>query len=229
MYRLFLVPIVVLSLSSCSDTDDSKDIDAAARRSTENYLPQQKPLKSGYSSVEGISFNIDSITNQALLQYNKIHIETTCKDIVENMLSKNKKLESDANGVAIYGFEIPKYAIDSLKYYNYSITDIGYSDKSKTIYIVGHSPYKERGIWDDVIIKTDNFELQHPELYKKAVTAFINVKKPKLINVTATDQASKYIDYTAEYEYADGVNGYIYFTVKNENQKLAIALNKSEN
>lgn len=228
MYKIFFVSFCIVFLCSCSGENDINSFNSAADSFTDTSAPI-KTIKRNEVMLDGLTFNLDSITLTALIQYNKVAINGICVSVLIDLLQKDKKIEYKDEIQTQYAFEVSDEDLDSLNYYGFGKDDISFTDPRKPIYISGVSPYKEKGLWERVKINPAEFEQNKPVLYRKAAATYLDNKKPRITNITATDQASKYIDYSAEFEYADGQNVYIYFTVKNVNQHIDITLNKSEN
>jgi hypothetical protein len=145
-------------------------------------------------------------------------------DIIDNLSLRLIDISKDHNDE----YSISKEDIDSLKMYGFTESDMSHTDPKKHIYITGVSPYRERGLWERVRVNSADYEKEFPKLFNRAVSVFFDRKKPVIANVSVTDQASKYVDYSAEFKFSDDQSVYIYFTVKNVNQKIDITLNKGE-
>ncbi len=229
MHKVLAILVCSVILSSCSDenTGNNPDNQPVETIVADTSRPA-KTIKKNESIIEGLTYNIDSVTYKALVLYNKVTINSICAEIVTNILEKDKKIALQNDIQTLYAFEISKEDIDSLKMYGFTESDMSHTDPKKHIYITGVSPYRERGLWERVRVNSADYEKEFPKLFNRAVSVFFDRKKPVIANVSVTDQASKYVDYSAEFKFSDDQSVYIYFTVKNVNQKIDITLNKGE-
>ncbi len=230
MYRIFaLLACSMVLLSGCSDEETP-----TVYTSPDNEISQTdtggqpKTIRRNEATIEGLTYNIDSVTYQALVLYNKVTINSICSGIVTGIIEKDKKIAFKSEIQTLYCFEVSKEDIDSLKQFGFSESDISHTDVTKPIYITGANQYAAKGLWETVRVSNIDFETKYPKLYQSATQVFLKNKGPHISSVTVTDQASKYVDYNAEFQYSDDQNVYIYFTVKNVNQHINITLNKSD-
>ncbi|PQJ12669.1 hypothetical protein CJD36_002685 [Flavipsychrobacter stenotrophus] len=215
--------------SGCSDeetpivyTPPNNEINASDTGSQPNTIRRNE------ATIEGLTYNIDSITYKALILYNKVNVNSICAGIIVGIIERDKKIAFQSEIQTLYCFQVSKEDIDSLKQYGFNESDISHTDATKPIYITGAAQYSAKGLWETVRLGNVDYEKKYPKLYREACAIFLRNKAPRITSVTVTDQASKYVDYSAEFQYNDDQNVYIYFTVKNVNQKIEIMLNKSD-
>lgn len=223
MHRSHLVLLaVIMALFSACSNDDGQD-DAVA---TEQSAATASMKNGGF--LDGIHYNQDSMAIEAMAIYYEVQINTICNDMLKALIEKDKKDEIKTAYHTITAFVLSKDKLDSLKYFGITQDMISSTDPSKAIYLAGEDPYMKRGMYEVARVNIKDYKNQFPVLFKYGRQMFMNDRKPKLMNLTPTDQTTKHIDYSAEFQLSDEQTTYVYFTVISEHQALKIELNKAD-
>ena len=222
MKRFFIIPLFFLLLSGC----ESDTIEGASSSNDELTETQFNKQDAQYSKTKlnGLGYNIDSVSNAAITMYNSLRISEICEKIVENLIRKNTKLEYSNDLEDVNCFYFTQETWDSLKYYNYTKEDVSSTNKKVEIYVSGKSPYISSGLYENITVNIKDMEKLHPKLYEKGIAEFFRTKKPKVFELNIDNQSSNKIEYSAKIKFTDGADEYIIFSVSNEGQKIVVRL-----
>lgn len=214
---------IVLLTGCTSDTPEPMNVPNAEKSKTD---VTDTITAGGY--VDGLHYDPDSAATTALLEYNKAEINGICIDILRKIMERDQKVQEVNNVRTVYGFSLSQDKLDSLAYYGINASDVSFTNVDKPVYLLSTGSGIAKKMYVSCKINIDDFHQRYPSLFARATASFISQKKPKLVGSTITDQSTKYVDYNTEYQFQDGQNVYIYYTVKNEHQHVSVVLNKSE-
>lgn len=208
--------------ASCDDDDADKYGDYITTGSTSKTVPNMG------ESVNGIYFSMDSISHQVIIKTCQKKIGDICVKIIEDLVKKNKKLEYKNELGDQFGYSLDKQIMDSLAYYNYTSADIGTSVDDNEILLYGITPYREKGIWENITVTNANFEKDHPKLFAKGEALFFKTNNPAMKDLTVENQGGNFVEYNGKVRFADGNEQYVHFTAANKSQKLELEINGNE-
>ncbi len=227
MKRLIFIPLLLLLIMAGCESDSMEESGGSDDNLTTPSFAQSN-TKNSNVPLNGLNYNMDSVMRQVIIKFNFLSINQVCDEVLANMIRKNKKLEYSTELGEFYGFVFTKDTWDSLHYYGYDESDISSTSPNKEIYLVGRAPYKERGIYEDMVVNNANKDVKHPKLFERGVEEYFKKQQPKVYDLSIADQASSYIEYNAKISFTSGNDEYITFSVNAENQKIVIKVDKSD-
>jgi hypothetical protein len=223
MRKLLFLSFILLALASCDDDPDDKYSDFVEGQNTKSTAS-----KSG-ESVNGLYFSMDSVTKYVIAKSNEQIINEEAVRIIQQLVKKEMVPEYNNELGKKFGYNLTKEIKDSLAYYNYLDGDIGPIGKNgeNSIILYGTSPYKEKGIWEEIIVLNKDIEKNHPALFQKACANFFKNQNPQMSGIVIENQGGNFIEYNANITYSSGNEHYVHFRVANKNEKLAITIGAS--
>ena len=214
MRRLFIFSFFLMLATGCGDGGYIGDLDET---SYSKAVPKNKQ-----NELNGIYYNMDSVEKYVIESYNDFALKKICNEIIEKTIRKNRKLEYSNELGEFYGFVLSKDAWDTLHHYNYQESDVSSTDKTKEIVLTGRDPYKEKGIYEDMVFNNTGLENKHPLLYSRAKTLFFQTEQPDIFDLQVDNSASTYVEYSIKVRYKQLDDQYIAFTVSAVGTKLSI-------
>ena len=214
MRRLFFLSFFLMLATGCGDGDNLGDLEET---SYSKAVPKNKQ-----NELQGISYDMDSVEKYVIESYNNYVLNKMCNEVIEKTIRRNRQLEYRNDLGEFFGFSLSKEIWDSLLYYNYKKSDVSSTDKNKEIFLTGREPYKNNGIYEDMVFNNEEMEARHPLLYARAKALFYQREQPNIIDLQLDNSASSYVEYSIKVRYKYLDDQYISFTITAMGSKLSI-------